>query len=87
MPAIRNPTTSTMGTASIVNVTAFGASTVERANVKASQPATMRQATVSVTIHWGDRSRSRSSVVATAREAASVFTRPMTTGLASVASV
>ena len=38
-------------------------------------------------IHGGERSRSRSSPVAVARDAASVLTSPPTTGFASVASV
>jgi hypothetical protein len=87
MAAIRKPPSSTKGTAITVSGTALGASAVDFANVKASQPATTRQAAVSTTIQPGARSRSRSSAVALAREAASVPTSPPMTGFASVASV
>ena len=71
-----------------VSVTALGASTVERAKVKASHPATTRHATVSAMIH----ARREIAVavvrrVAAARDAASVLTSPPTTGFASLASV
>src|SRR6185503_9048964 len=56
MPAIRNPTTSTTGTASSVSLTALGASTVELAKVYDNQAATSRHAIVRPTIHCGDRS-------------------------------
>src|SRR5215212_146027 len=84
---MRKPAIRTNGTAISVSVTALGASTVERTNEKASQPLMSRHAMVSVTIHLGDRSRSRSSGRFDERELASVLTSPPTTGLASLASV
>ena len=84
---MRKPTSSTNGTATSVSRTALDASGVDRAKVNASAPATTRQATVSARIHDGEMSRSRSSPLAAARDAARVLTSPPNTGFASVASV
>ena len=77
----------TNGTLITVRLTALPASGVVRANEYARYPAITRQTAVSPRIHPGDMSRSRSSDVATARDAASVLTSPPTTGFASRASV
>src|SRR5690349_16353896 len=65
--AMRKPPNSTNGTAISVSVTAFGASTDDRANAKASEPAMRRHAAVSARTHGGDRSRSLSSGAPAAR--------------------
>ena len=79
---MRKPVISTNGTAMIVSFTAFGASTVDFANVNASQPAITRQTAVSARIHEGGISRSRSSRRGGARRL-SVLTESPTTGFAS----
>jgi len=87
IPAIRNPTTSTNGTAMSVSVTALGARMVDMAKVYARYPVTTRQTIVSPMIHCGDMSRSLSSAMATAFEARSVVTSPPITGFESLARV
>src|SRR2546426_726217 len=86
-PAITKPMISTNGTVINVSVNALGASTVERANVKASHAAMTRHAAVRARIHGGEMSRSRSSPVAAARCAARVFTSPAMTGFDNLAKV
>src|SRR5687768_5072608 len=87
IPAIMNPPNNTNGTAISVSVPACGARTVARAKLKDSHAATTRQATVSATIHCGDRSRSVSRRVPEALDADSVLASPPITGFASRASV
>src|SRR5262245_32173231 len=87
MAAIRKPPTSVKGTATAVSAAACGASGDEDANITLSHALRIRQKIVRPTIHGGERSRSRSSPVAVARDEAMVETSPATTGLASLASV
>ena len=84
---MRKPPNNTNGTAINVSVTACGDSTVDRAKVKARYAAMTRQTAVNAKIHGGERSRSRSSSVFVALDAASVLTSPPTTGRARRASV
>ena len=82
-PAMTKPMISTKGTAIIVSEKALAARIVDFAKVKESHAEMTRQIAVSTMIQVGERSRSSSSVVATARDAASVLTSPPTTGFVS----
>src|SRR5678815_5817158 len=87
MPAIRNPTIRTNGTANAVSMPVLPASDVPDRNCTDNQPANTRHAAESTRIQAGERSRSVSSPVAVAFDADSVEINPPTTGFASFASV